>query len=221
MDGVDAAGRPVTPDYGRESLSVPYQDAGRFMLGQGCHAPAARKALIKAVRNHVEKWGREPEAVDRFVDRASNLPTDQWLELMRLGVLAAIEAAQRHTEAPAAAATVSDRPHAPAVRAATAKASWVPPASTGSGIAARLAVVAPGYDWALPNGAELLEANVEDLSHAIEHHRCKAAHHVGHVKVLAELKAKMLKTRAGRVGDVFTRQQIEDLRTQHGVTSDA
>lgn len=177
----------------------------------------AREAVIDVVRRFVDEWGDGTWVIDKLIDRADRLPEDQRRELLRLGVIAAIEAcAQQPVPEPPA-----ERPHAPAVRAATAKASWTPPASTGSGIAARLAVVAPGYNWSLPNGCELLEANVADIENAIEVHRQKAAHHVGHVKVLAELKAKMLKTRAKRVGDVFTSQQIEDLRKQHGVTADA
>jgi hypothetical protein len=179
----------------------------------------ARQIVIDMARRYVAEWGDGAEVIDKLIDRADRLPEDQRRELMRLGVMAAIEACGR-AEHGAHQAHV-ERPHAPAVRAAKDKASWTPPASAGSGVAARLAVVAPGYRWELPNGAHLLEANVADIDGAIEAHRAKAAGHIAHVKVLAVIKDRMLKTRASRVGDIFTVQQIEELRNQHGVTADA
>jgi hypothetical protein len=161
------------------------------------------------VRRFVDEWGDGVEVVDKLVDRADRLPEAQRRELLRLGVLAAMEACGQDPV---------DRPHAPAVRAPKDKASWTPPASAGSGVAARLAVVAPAYDWAqLPNGAQLVEANVADLENAIEVHSRTAKRAVAEVKVLAAIRAEMQRKRVGRVGDIFTVDQLKRLREEAGL----
>ena len=194
--------------------SPAYLDGTRIMVGAGRDIRTPREALLDAVREYVGEWGNGPEVVAKLVDRADRLPENQRREILRLGVLAAIEACG--SKEPAAAPT--DRPHAPAGHVTKDKASWTPPASAGSGVAARLAVVAPAYDWAqLPNGAQLVEANVADLENAIEVHSRTAKRAVAEVKMLASIKAEMQRKRVGRVGDIFTVDQLKRLREEAGL----
>lgn len=174
---------------------------------------ASRAGLIDAVRKYVADR-RDDDGIERFIDHADQLPAGQRRELLRLGVLAAIEACG--PKEPEAAPT--ERPHAPAVRSPKDKAAWTPPPSTGSGVAARLAVVAPAYDWAqLPNGAQLVEANVADLENAIEVHSRTAKRAVAEVKMLASIKAEMQRKRVGRVGDIYTIEQLKRLHEEAGL----
>jgi hypothetical protein len=146
--------------------------------------------------------------------------------ILRLGCERAIEQARREatnkarTDAPDHSVRGGHQQQ-PGRAAETEKAEgcpWSPPASTGAGLAGRLEMVAPGYDWTLPNGAQLLEAGVADLENAIAAHAVKARAHAGWVKVYATIKARMLKERAQRVGDLFTTDQVAQLRIEHGIT---
>lgn len=96
-------------------------------------------------------------------------------------------------------------------------AGYVPPDGTGAGLAARLRAIDPAYDWALPNGAQLGEACVADLEHAIGTHKARAAGHIGHIKFYGTLIARMRRAQAHRVSDVLGPRELKQLSDQSGI----
>jgi hypothetical protein len=197
------------------------------------NSQAARGAVHALAMDLVRE--KPQEAVEALLDQALawlGSAGDKGFQIdfiLRLGCERAIEQARREaankarTDAPDHSVRGAQRQPERRPAPATEKAEgspWTPPANTGAGLAGRLEMVAPGYDWTLPNGAQLLEAGVADLENAIAAHAVKARAHTGLVKLYATLKAKMQKEHAHRVGDLFSSDQIAQLRIEHGITGD-
>lgn len=172
------------------------------------HAPRERSP-----RDVVLALARECRRVEELRAHVRQMDEDIVAELIRLGCERAIQIAGQEAREP--------RQRNPqsyvGPRADRKPAGYSPPASTGTAIAARLRVVAPLYDWALPNGSQLGAAGVADLDHAVAAHSVKARANMALVKFYARVRDKLLAEKKHTVADVFPERVLVALKAECGV----
>jgi hypothetical protein len=193
-------------------------------------AQPARRTVLDLAR----ECGRSDVLHQRIDGLAGDAPDYPALvaELLRLGCeravqLAAVEARRPPTQTgrrvmPSAVPSVAPGLAVTSTASREGRASGVaaPRDAAGAGIAARLRQVALGYDWLLPNGAQLGMASLADLDHAIGAHSARARGHVALVRFYTAVRERVRAARVHTVADALGADDLRRLGHANGVQDD-